>query len=334
MITLPPTYQNALKKIRFIDLFAGIGGFRYAMEYFGANCVFSSEWDNFAQECYETNFGEKPEGDITKINEKDIPEHDFICAGFPCQAFSISGHRKGFEDTRGTLFFDVARIANYHQPKILLLENVKNLVKHDNGNTLKTILNTLKEINYIPFYKVINSSLFGVPQRRERIYFVAFHKKLKINSYNFPKGFDIHITLEDIIDTNVPKELFINRDDIHIYKNPIIEKDSMNHYPQRPLQIGKINNGGQGERIYSSFGHAVTQAATTGGPGGSTGLYCISGKIRKLTPKESSRVQGFPEEFKPHERNTQAWKQIGNSVAVNVLQGIIKSIVDMEIINL
>ena len=333
MLTLDTHHKNSLKNFKFIDLFAGIGGFRYAMESFGAECVFSSEWDKFAQQCYQSNFSELPSGDITKINEQDIPKHNFICAGFPCQAFSISGHRKGFEDTRGTLFFDVARIAKLHQPEILLLENVRNFEKHDDGETLKTVLNTLKEINYKPFSKVVNSSKFGVPQKRERIYIVCFHENLNINEYSFPNGVEESTNLEMILDKNTPDEYYLNRDDIDIYKKGKINKDRFNNYPQRPLQIGKINKGGQGERIYSPLGHAVTQASTTGGPGGTTGLYYISNRVRKLTPKESSRVMGFPEDFEPHERKTQAWKQLGNSVVVNVIQSLIKSIVDLKALN-
>jgi len=332
MLEFTNDYKDVLEKVSFIDLFAGIGGFRYAMEYFGAKCVFSSEWDKFAQACYENNFGEIPTGDITKISEEEIPKHNIICAGFPCQSFSVSGHRKGFDDTRGTLFFDVARIAKHHQPEILILENVRNFEKHDNGNTLKTVLQTLDEIGYVTFHKVLTSSSFGVPQRRQRIFFIAFNKKLNVENYNFPNGVNIFTTINDILEQTVPNEFYINRDDINIYKSPNIEQDLFNQYPQRPIQIGKVNKGGQGERIYSSFGHAVTQSATTGGAGGCTGLYYINGKIRKLTPKESSRVQGFPEHFIPHERKTQAWKQVGNSVSINVVQTLIKSIVDLKVL--
>ena len=332
MLVFTPRYTESLNNFSFIDLFAGIGGFRYAMEYFGANCVFSSEWDKFAQECYNNNFSELPAGDITEINEQEIAKHNFLCAGFPCQAFSISGNRKGFNDTRGTLFFDVARIVKYHQPEILLLENVKNLRRHDNGNTLSIVLQTLNEIGYNPFYKVINSSFFGVPQRRERIYFVAFNKRLRVKRYSFPVGVNVSTTVNDILENSVPEDIYLKRDDIDIYKSPNIEKDLLNRYPQRPIQIGKVNKGGQGERIYSSFGHAITQSATTGGPGSTTGLYYVKGKIRRLTPKESSRVQGFPEGFMPYERKTQAWKQIGNSVAINVIQSLIKSIIDMGVL--
>ena len=332
MLNIDKCYKKALNKFTFVDLFAGIGGFRYAMESFGAKCIFSSVWDKAAQETYKSNFGETPEGDMTKISEKDIPPHNFLCAGFPCQAFSIGGHRRGFEDARGTLFFEIAKIARYHRPDVLLLENVKNLKTHDDGNTLSTILKVLKEINYDTYFKVINSSLFGVPQRRERIYFVAFKSELKATKFNFPKSAGKPTVLKDYIDFAL-NDLFVERDDIYFHKKDNPEPDQFGQYPQRPIQIGKINKGGQGERIYSCYGHAVTQAATTGGPGGCTGLYYINKKIRKLSPKESSLIMGFPDYFTPHPRRTQAWKQIGNSVVINVLQAIIKEIIDEGILD-
>ena len=155
-----------LENYRFIDLFAGIGGFRIALESFGANCVFSSEWDKYAQKVYEANFGELPEGDITQISENNIPNHDILCGGFTCQPFSISGKQKGCEDIRGTLFFDIARIVEYHQPKVLFLENVRNFETHDDGKTLKIVKATLRDLGYDVFHKVLNASYFGLPQNR------------------------------------------------------------------------------------------------------------------------------------------------------------------------
>ena len=332
MIELDKKYLNVLKNTRFIDLFAGIGGFRYAMESFGATCVFSSEWDKFAQACYANNFGETPSGDITKINKEEIPSHNVLCAGFPCQSFSVSGKRKGFQDTRGTLFFDIARISEFSQPEILILENVKNFKNHDNGRTLDVVMKSLDDIGYDVYYQVLNSSFFGVPQRRERIYFMCFNKKLQINNYSFPTKYDQEKNVLDVLEKNIPDDYYLDRNDIDIYKDPNIKKDLFGKYPARPLQIGKINKGGQGERIYSPFGHAVTQSATTGGSGGSTGLYYVNEKVRKLTPKESSRVQGFPESFVPYERKTQAYKQLGNSVVINVIQMLLKSVIDKNIL--
>ena len=173
----------SLKKSKFIDLFAGIGGFHQAMTSFGSECVFASEWDKYASIVYETNYSLKPFGDITKITEQEIPPHDILCGGFPCQAFSISGKQRGFDDVRGTLFFDIARIAKHHQPKILFLENVRNFEKHDDGKTLKKVLETLNKINYDCYHKVLNARHFGLPQNRERIFIICFHKKLNITAF-------------------------------------------------------------------------------------------------------------------------------------------------------
>ena len=165
-----------LKNMKFIDLFAGIGGFRYALESLGCTCVFSSEWDKFCEMSYTLNFKETPHGDITKIDEKDIPKFDILCAGFPCQPFSISGNQKGFGDTRGTLFFDIARIVKYHKPKVILLENVKNLKAHNGGATFNVISTVLKNLNYNIYYKVLNAKNFGLPQNRERIAIVCIRE--------------------------------------------------------------------------------------------------------------------------------------------------------------
>ncbi|MFA5887656.1 MAG: DNA (cytosine-5-)-methyltransferase [Candidatus Nanoarchaeia archaeon] len=186
----------------FIDLFAGIGGFRIVMESSGLNCVFSSEWDKYSQLTYNSNFQETPEGDITKINEKDIPQHDILCAGFPCQAFSISGKQKGFEDTRGTLFFDICRIAKEKKPKVLFLENVKNLKRHNKGETFKKIVQSLENLNYNVFPEILKASYYGAPTARERIYFVCFRKDLGITNFEFPKPTNEKIYLKDKLEHN------------------------------------------------------------------------------------------------------------------------------------
>ncbi len=270
-----------LQNYKFIDLFAGIGGFHLALDSLGAKCIFASEWDKFAIETYEENFNLRPFGDITKIDEKDIPNHDILCGGFPCQAFSISGKQKGFEDTRGTLFFDIARIVNYHKPKVLFLENVKNLAKHDDGKTLKTIIKTLEELEYSVFTKVLNSSNFGLPQNRERVYFVAFHETINSESFNFPAPPNFPICLENILE-NEPKDAkIIERNDIEIYKNYSVSNSLFSEMEllNKPIQIGKVNKGGQGERIYHTLGHAITLSAYGGGVGSKTGLYLVNGKI-------------------------------------------------------
>ena len=325
MIEISDTYKK-LENYKFIDLFAGIGGFHLALSSFGAQCVFASEWDKHCQMVYKNNFGIVPYGDITKINSEDIPEHDILCAGFPCQAFSISGNQKGFLDTRGTLFFDVARIVSYHKPQILFLENVKNFARHDGGNTLCVVLKTLKNLGYQVHYQILNASDFGLPQKRERIYFVCFRDDLDVN-FSFPKSASINVTLKDILlEESFVKKYIINRHDIKI-SNDVVEPDIFGFLPKKPLRIGTVNKGGQGERIYHELGHSATLSAYGGGVGAKTGLYKINGSIRKLAPIECARLQGFPEFFKVIESETQAYKQFGNSVPINVLQYILVEII-------
>lgn len=309
----------------FIDLFAGIGGFRQALEYYGAKCVLSSEIDEHACRTYRENYGEMPKGDITKIESCDIPNHDILCAGFPCQAFSISGKQKGFEDARGTLFFDIARIAEYHKPKLMILENVKNLVRHNDNKTFSYMLKVLDELGYKVFYKILNAGDYGVPQNRERVYIVCFRKDLDILDYQFPKPLNKSLFLKDILlpdsETN---EYVINREDIVIRDKEITE------CRPKPIRIGTINKGGQGERVYSPFGHAITLSAYGGGAGAKTGAYFINGRIRKLSPRECCLVQGFPKDFIIPVTDTQAYKQFGNSVAVPVLKEVIKNIILLD----
>jgi DNA (cytosine-5)-methyltransferase 1 len=268
-------YKSYIKdnSVTFIDLFAGIGGFRLGFSEHGAKCVFSSEWDKFASSTYEFNFDHKPFGDITQIHESQIPKHNFLCAGFPCQAFSISGKQDGFNDARGTLFFDIARIASHVKPEILVLENVKNLVKHDEGNTLKTIYRILGDIGYVVYHKVLNSSLYGVPQARERVYFVCFRKDLGIKEYTYPEPSYEKICIQDIAEPdNMTDSFIINRKDIKLnVSNQSGEGDLLDEKKLQPIRLGIINKGGQGERIYSSSGHAITLSAYGGGIAGKTG---------------------------------------------------------------
>lgn len=317
-----------LKNQRFIDLFAGIGGFHQALSHFDAKCVFASEIDSHASKTYFHNYQLQPCGDITQIHEKDIPQHDILCGGFPCQAFSISGKQQGFDDIRGTLFFEIVRIVKYHQPKIVFLENVKNLVKHDQGRTLEVILNYLQEINYDVYYKVLNASNFGLAQNRERVYIVAFRKDLNIKKFNFPIGKNQPISVLDILELGQSEVSPIQRNDIKINKDyPLgIDLFGKAEYPNKPIQIGIVNKGGQGERIYHPAGHAITLSAQGGGAGAKTGLYKIGDSIRKLTPRECARLQGFPEDFKIISSMSQAYKQFGNSVAINVLVAILQEI--------
>lgn len=321
MINIVET-EKTLKNYTFIDLFAGIGGFHYALKSFGATCVFAAEIDKHASAVYEKNHCMTPHGDITQINETLIPKHDILCAGFPCQAFSISGKQKGFDDIRGTLFFDIARIVKHHQPKILFLENVKNFAKHDSGRTLKTVKHTLETLGYTVYHKVLNTNNFGLPQNRERIYFVAFHHQAFQNpSFVFPAE-NMMSKVEDILEDNPEDGKIIKRDDMVFYKTfePMSDLFGNEVLPNRPIQIGRVNKGGQGERIYDIKGHAITLSAYGGGVGSKTGLYKVGDTIRKLSPRECARLQGFPESFEVDKSTTQAHKQFGNSVSINVLQ--------------
>ena len=308
--------KKELEGMTFIDLFAGLGGFRIALESLGAKCVYSSEWDRPVQKVYEENFGDLPDGDITKVDEKSIPDHDILCAGFPCQAFSISGKQRGFEDSRGTLFFDVARIVKEKKPSIVFMENVKNFATHDYGHTLEVVKSTMEELGYIFYQKVLNSVDYGIPQKRERIYMVCFRKNLNVNDFVFPKPFKLEKHVEDYLiqDENVVKNLYINRPDTVM--NDVLDTK----YSDKPIRLGIVNKGGQGERIYSTKGIAVTLSAYGGGVFAKTGGYLINGKTRKLPPRECARIMGYPDSYKISRSHSQAYKQFGNSVVIDVLQ--------------
>jgi DNA (cytosine-5)-methyltransferase 1 len=315
-----------MEEFKFIDLFAGIGGFRIAMESLGGECVFSSEWDKYAQITYEINYGSKPYGDITKEEVKNkIPENfDLLCAGFPCQAFSIAGKRGGFDDTRGTLFFEVASIIKKHKPKAVFLENVKGLNNHDKGKTLKTILNTLRDdLGYfVPEPKIINSKFYGVPQNRERIFIVGFRDDLNIDEFKYPTNNKISSVVEDVIEKNeVSVKYYLSNQ----YLNTLRE--------HRKRHESKGN--GFGYQILDN--DSVANAIVCGGMGKERNLIIdkrlstfipvtkIKGEvnkegIRRLTPRECARLQGFPESFKIEVSDAQAYKQFGNSVAIPAIK--------------
>ena len=294
--------DKTLEGYSFIDLFAGIGGFRLALESLGANCVYSCEWEKNAQETYKANFGDTPDGDITKVNEKNIPDHDILCAGFPCQAFSISGKKRGFADTRGTLFFDVARIVREKKPKAVIMENVKNLVTHDSGSTFQTIINTMKHIGYNVYHQILNPTEYGIPQKRERVYIVAIRKDIDTKRFRFPEPNGIRRHVEDILD------------------QPLESDNDSTPYSDNPIRVDTVGHGRQGERIYSVKGTAITLSANGGGMFANTGGYMINGVPRKLTITEAARLMGFPEDFKFIASAHQTYKQIGNAVIVDMIQ--------------
>lgn len=318
-----------LKNMKFIDLFAGIGGFRYALESLGCKCVFSSEWDKYCQESYNLNFNDIPYGDITQIDEKEIPCFDILCGGFPCQPFSVSGKQRGFSDTRGTLFFDIARIVAYHKPKVILLENVKNLKAHNDGATFEVISNTLNELNYNIYYQVLNAKNFGLPQNRERIAIVCIRKDIDSGKFKFPVGSDKLVTISDIKEPDDKTEKYIlKRSDIHIDLDKL-KKAEEDGKVNKPVQIGVIANGGQGNRIYHENGIGITLAASSGGAAPKTGAYYINGKVRRLSPREAARLQGFPESFKIIDNDSQSLKQFGNSVPINLLKEVFKGLLEL-----
>lgn len=310
--------DKKLKGYTFIDLFAGLGGFRIALESLGAKCVYSNEWDKAAQDTYKANFGDMPEGDITKVDERSIPDHDILCAGFPCQPFSISGKQKGFEDSRGTLFFDVARIVKEKKPKIVFMENVKNFATHDNGHTLDVVKRTMEELGYTFNQKVLSAVDYGVAQKRERIYMICFRNDLNVDSFKYPEPIKLNKHVEDYLikDENELKKLYVERKDMHLhYSND-------DTYSDKSIRLGTVNKGGQGERIYSTKGIAITLSANGGGVFAKTGGYLVNGKTRKLHPRECARIMGYPDSYKICNNMNEAYKQFGNSVVIDVLQYI------------
>ncbi len=314
--------DKTLKNMTFIDLFAGLGGFRLALESLGAKCVYSNEWDKPAQEVYKANFGEIPEGDITKVDETTIPNHDILCAGFPCQAFSISGKRMGFDDSRGTLFFDVARIVKVKQPKVVFMENVRNFATHDGGNTIKVVENTIRELGYDFNYQVLSAADYNIPQKRERVYMVCFRKDLSVKDFVYPKPMPLHRHVEDFLlpdsDERI-KPLYRERNDLKL-------QDDDGQYTNHTKRIGTIGKGGQGERIYSTKGIAITLSAYGGGFFAKTGGYLVNGRPRRLHPRECARIMGFPDTYQISSSMGQAYKQFGNSVVVDVLQYVAREI--------
>ena len=301
----------------FIDLFAGIGGFRIALERRGMECVFSSELDRHASKVYKRNFGETPAGDICEISEKEIPPHDILCAGFPCQSFSISGKQKGMRDNRGLLFYEIVRIAQYHRPYVLLLENVKNILTVDNGSAIQTIENKLREIGYKVHYSTLNASRFGIPQARERVYFACLREDLEspeLLDYKEPKPLRKQAYLRDILEEDVSERLYVNRKDI------VIESEARKECV-KPVRIGYVNKAGQGERIYSVNGQAITLSANGGGVGARTGLYFVNNRVRRLSLTECKRLMQFPDDFIVSP-GIQGYKQLGNAVIPPMIEKV------------
>lgn len=302
-------------KFKMIDLFAGIGGIRLGFEMNGGESVFSSEWDLNAQKTYQANFGEIPYGDITKIEPEAIPSFDVLLAGFPCQPFSQAGLKKGFADTRGTLFFNIAKIINYHRPKVVFLENVKRFKTHDNGNTFEVVKRTLEEMGYEVHAQVLNAKNFGVPQNRERIYIIGFLGK---TNFKFPEGVIEKKIVGDILEDEVDP------------KYTISDKLWAGH--QRRKKEHREKGNGFGYSLFDKNSEYTSTISARYYKDGSEILIDQQGKNpRKLTPREAARLQGFPDDFIISVSDSQAYKQFGNSVAVPVIKELAKrAIYEME----
>ncbi|MCD7740064.1 MAG: DNA (cytosine-5-)-methyltransferase [Candidatus Gastranaerophilales bacterium] len=323
-----------VRKVKFIDLFAGIGGFRIAFDNENYQCVFSSEINEHCREVYQNNFGDIPYGDITKINLEEIPDFDILTGGFPCQPFSICGKQKGFNDVRGGLFFNICDIIKLKSPKVVVLENVKHLIHHNNGNTFKTMIETLEDLGYFVKYKVLNSKDFGVPQNRERIIIIA--SKYKAFDFNKLKFVSNEIKLRDFLDKNLSIDCqYLNKSEYTLIDNIRLQESGL-------LFVGYRNKGiwkkgirpntehlsrvhRQPNRIYSIDGvHPTLPSQET------SGRFFIyipeTDKVRKLSIDECYRIMGFPENFQKSTIIGEAYKQIGNSVCVPLVQEIARQI--------
>jgi len=319
-VPFPPT---ANPKFNFIDLFAGIGGIRLAFQNLGGKCVFTSEWDSYSKKTYEANFGEVPFGDITKISEKEIPDHDVLLAGFPCQPFSIAGVSKknalgrahGFLDkTQGTLFFDVARIIKHKKPSTFMLENVKNLVSHDKGKTFKVITETLRELGYTIHFKILDGKHF-VPQHRERIIIVGFRNQIFKGSetFKFPKMSETKFAIKNILEPVVDSKYTLS--------------DHLWNYLQEYSKKHKALGNGFGFGLTDLNGISRTMSARYYKDGAEILIPQEGKNPRRLTPRECARLQGFPDTFLIPVSDNQAYKQFGNSVVTPLIQAVGKNIV-------
>jgi DNA (cytosine-5)-methyltransferase 1 len=346
-LVLKPSQKSEFK---FIDLFAGIGGFRLGAQQNNGVCVFSSEFDPFAQKTYEHNHAEIPFGDITNIKENSIPDHDVLLAGFPCQPFSYSGRCEGFEDkTRGTLFFDVLRVLEAKQPKIAILENVKGFKSHDKGNTMYVALNALREAGYNPYWKILNSYDYGVPQYRERWYCVAIRNDIDDLLFEFPDEHDRSTTLNDIVDHDLQdsalslSQFELDRIQFHFdncHLEERVQHDNSMYDPN--TKKGKhgvysfLKKDGAlrfhvGDAAKTQIQEAFYACTKTYSP------TIIANRVpklwdlqRKLSVKESMRLQGFPEEFSFNVSNAQAFKQLGNSVTVPLISKLVNKAIKIK----
>jgi DNA (cytosine-5)-methyltransferase 1 len=292
--------------MKFIDLFAGIGGIRIPFDELEYECVFSSEIDKFARITYKENFKEEPYGDITKIDIKEIPEHNLLLAGFPCQPFSIAGLKKGFEEERGKMFYIIRDILKHHNPEYFLLENVKGLKIHNKGETLNTILKELKELDYTVYTDILSSKDYGIPQNRERLYIIGFKEK---KGFQFPEKKELKKKVKDILEKEVDKKYTISD---QIWKG---------HKERKRKHIEKGNGFGY-NLVTRETEYTNTLSARYYKDGSEILINQENKNPRKLTPRECARLQGFPDTYKIVVSDTQAYKQFGNSVVIDVIREI------------
>ena len=315
----PPFPNPPFEESKFLiaDLFAGIGGIRLPFQELGGYTVFTSEWDKFSQKTYRSNYGELPLGDITQIHEEDIPDHNILIAGFPCQPFSQAGLKKGFEDMRGTLFFDIARIIAAKRPDAFLLENVKQLRGHDKGRTLQKIKETLHDLDYTVHIEVLRAGDFGVPQNRERIYIVGFNNKIHSNvPFKFPSPTKEPTSVGNILEKGEVDEKYTISD--KLYEGHLRRKE-MHKQKGNGFGFSLFNeNSPYTNTISARYYKDGSEILIDQGP---------NKNPRKLTPRECARLQGFPEEFVISVSDTQAYRQFGNSVAVPVIRAISKEMI-------
>ncbi|MBS8121755.1 DNA cytosine methyltransferase [Candidatus Vampirococcus lugosii] len=307
--------------MKFIDLFAGIGGIKIALENAGFQCVFSNDIDNYCKITFDINFSEIFEiekqmflGDINKISTQKIPDFDLLCGGFPCQPFSVAGYRQGFKDEkgRGNVFFDIIRILKDKKPKAFLLENVKNLKSHDKGNTIKVIYEELEKLGYKVIDKVMNAMEYGnIPQNRERIYIVGFLDQKSFNNFKFPTKIPLEKNIHDCLEKNIDKKYYYNEKPLYKkIKNDITKKDTV--YQWRRKYVRENKNG-----------VCPTLTANMGMGGHNVPIILDDNGIRKLTPRECANFQGFPDNYiLPKIADSQLYKQFGNSVVIPVVQRI------------
>ena len=309
-----------MAEFTFIDLFAGIGGFRQALESVGGRCVFSSDIDKHARATYLANYNEEPAGDIKKIAASDIPKFNVLCAGFPCQPYSIAGRKQGMKDERGQIFFELIRIIAHHKPEVVFLENVARLQKHDSGSAFNIIVKSIEELGYNVYYQVLAANEFGVAQVRKRLYFVCIRNDLNV-SFKFPEPIGNETAVEDYLDAEVDEKYYINDYGICICKPDLTEKVNTTY------RVGHIGGTSQGRRIYSIKGVTPTFVCQSRGPAGGMEAYYVGGRVRRLTPDEGKRIMGFPEDFVFPVPEYRALEQLGNTVAVPVLKAIAREIV-------